>query len=112
MLGAFSASENMLAIGVPALRIIAIHFPVAAFCIVAGSACQALGKSIFAFFTSVLRQVVALIPSAYLLSLTGNVNMVWWCFPIAEVMSAVASAFFLRRTMGDVERVMAAREAV
>ena len=109
MLGAFSASENMLAIGVPALRIIAIHFPVAAFCIVAGSACQALGKSIFAFFTSVLRQVVALIPSAYLLSLTGNVNMVWWCFPIAEVMSAAASTFFLRKTLRDVGRQIAAR---
>ena len=111
MLGAFSPSENMLSIGIPALRIIAIHFPVAALCIVAGSACQALGKSMFAFFTSVLRQIVALIPAAYLLSLTGNVNMVWWCFPIAEVVSAAANIFFLRKTLGDVERTLSARGA-
>lgn len=71
----------MLAIGIPALRKIAIHFLIAAFCIVGGSVCQALGKSLYSFFTSVLRQVVALIPAAYLLSLTGNVGNVWWCFP-------------------------------
>ena len=58
-----------------------------------------------------LRQVVALIPAAYLLSLSGNVNMVWWCFPIAEVMSAAANIFFLRKTMGDMERTLSAREA-
>ena len=111
LLGIFSPSEHMLSIGVPALRIIGIHFPVAAFCIVAGSACQALGKSLYSFFSSVLRQVVALIPAAYLLSLSGNVNMVWWCFPIAEVMSAAANIFFLRKTMGDMERTLSAREA-
>ena len=94
LLQAFSPSEHMLAIGIPALRKIAIHFPIAAFCIVGGSVCQALGKSLYSFFTSVLRQVVALIPAAYLLSLTGNVGNVWWCFPIAEVVSACATAFF------------------
>ena len=107
LLMAFSPSENMLAIGVPALRKIAFHFPIAGFCIVGGSVCQALGKSLYSFFTSVLRQIVALIPAAYLLSLTGNVGNVWWCFPIAEVVSMLATLFFLRRALRDMERKIA-----
>ena len=93
-----------------ALRKIAIHFPIAAFCIVGGSVCQALGKSLYSFFTSVLRQVVALIPAAYLLSLTGNVGNVWWCFPIAEVVSACATAFFLRRALRNMDRELTLAE--
>ena len=104
LLGIFSPSEAMLAIGVPALRRISLSFLLAGFCIVAGSACQALDKSLYSFFVSVLRQVVALIPAAWLLSLTGNVDNVWWCFPIAELMSLAASAFFLRRTLRDMEK--------
>ena len=96
--------------GIPALRKIAIHFPIAAFCIVGGSVCQALGKSLYSFFTSVLRQVVALIPAAYLLSLTGNVGNVWWCFPIAEVVSACATAFFLRRALRNMDRELTLAE--
>ena len=107
LLMAFSPSENMLAIGVPALRKIAFHFPIAGFCIVGGSVCQALGKSLYSFFTSVLRQIVALIPAAYLLSLTGNVGNVWWCFPIAEVVSMLATLFFLHRALRDMEREIA-----
>ena len=110
LLQAFSPSEHMLAIGIPALRKIAIHFPVAAFCIVGGSVCQALGKSLYSFFTSVLRQVVALVPAAYLLSLTGNVGNVWWCFPIAEVVSACATAFFLRRALRNMDRELTLAE--
>ena len=110
LLLAFSPSENMLAIGVPALRKIAIHFPIAGFCIVGGSICQALGKSLYSFFTSVLRQVVALIPAAYLLSLTGDVGNVWWCLPIAEVVAAAATAFFLRRALRDMDRQLTLAE--
>ena len=110
LLLAFSPSEHMLAIGIPALRKIAIHFPIAAFCIVGGSVCQALGKSLYSFFTSVLRQVMALIPAAYLLSLTGNVGNVWWCFPIAEVVSACATAFFLRRALQNMDRELTLAE--
>ena len=110
LLQAFSPSENMLAIGIPALRKIAIHFPIAAFCIVGGSICQALGKSLYSFFTSVIRQIVALIPAAYLLSLTGSVGNVWWCFPIAEVVSACATAFFLRRALRDMDRKLTLSE--
>lgn len=110
LLMAFSPSETMLAIGVPALRKIAIHFPIAAFCIVGGSVCQALDKSMYSFFTSVLRQIVALIPAAYLLSMTGDVGNVWWCFPIAETVSALATMFFLRRALRDMDRKMALAE--
>ena len=108
LLGIFSPSETMLAIGVPALRRISLSFLLAGFCIVAGSACQALDKSMFSFFVSVLRQVVALIPAAWLLSLTGNVDNVWWCFPIAELMSLAASVFFLRKALKDMEHKLAA----
>ena len=96
LLGVFSPSEAMLAIGVPALRRISLSFLFAGFCIVAGSTCQALDRSMNSLFVSILRQVVALIPAAWLLSKTGDVNMVWWSFPIAEIMSLLASAFFLR----------------
>ncbi len=107
LLGMFRPSEAMLSIGVAALRRISVHFLFAGFCIVAGSVCQALDRSVYSFFISVLRQIVALIPAAWLLSLTGDVNMVWWCFPIAELMSFAASAFFLRRSLRHMEEVMA-----
>ena len=110
LLQAFSPSETMLEIGIPALRKIAVHFPIAAFCIVGGSVCQALDKSMYSFFTSVLRQVVALIPAAYLLSLTGKVGMVWWCFPIAEAVSMAATTFFLRRALRDMDKKLTPSE--
>ncbi len=110
LLGVFNPSETMLAIGVPALRIISTHFLLAGFCIIAGSACQALDRSMFSFFVSLLRQVVALIPAAWLLSLTGNVNNVWWCFPIAELMSLLASTFFLRKALKGMEQRLSLAE--
>ena len=104
LLSAFKPSAEMLDIGTHALRRIALHFPIAAFCIVAGSACQALNKSMFSLITSCMRQIFALIPAAYLLSLTGDVNNIWWCFLIAEVVSFVFSFFFLRKAMCDADR--------
>ena len=104
LLRIFSPSESMLAIGIPALRRISVSFLFAGFCIVAGSVCQALDKSMFSFFVSILRQVVVLIPSAWLLAKTGGLDNVWWCFPIAEVMSLAASAFFLWRSLQDMEK--------
>ena len=110
LLGLFNPSPAMLAIGVPALRRISLSFLLAGFCIVAGSACQALDKSMFSFFVSVLRQIVALIPAAWLLSFTGNVNNVWWSFPIAELVSLAASTIFLRIAFKSMERKLAAPE--
>ena len=103
VLGVFSPSENMLAIGVPALRRISISYIFAGFCIVAGSVCQALDYSTASMFVSILRQLLALVPAAWLLSKTGDVNMVWWAFPIAEIISLIASALFLRAAFRGME---------
>ena len=90
-------SCEILAIGTNALRIISFHFPIAAFCIVMISSFQALGNGIYASIVSLFRQLIALLPAAYLLSLSGNVDIVWWCFPIAEIVSVtVCLVFFLR----------------
>lgn len=93
----FDASETMLAIGVPALRIISLSFIVAGYCIVCGSVYQALGNGVYSLTVSVARQLFVLLPVAYLLSLLGNVNYVWLSFPIAELMSLVMSTIFLVR---------------
>ncbi len=94
LLGFFNASETMIKIGVPALRIISISFIFAGYCIVVGSVFQALGKATKSLFVSLGRQIVILVPVAYLLSLTGEVKNVWWAFPIAEVMSLTLSTIF------------------
>ena len=107
LLGIFSPSESMLNIGVPALRRIALSFIFAGFCIVAGSVCQALDRSVNSMLVAVLRQIVVLIPAAWLLSRTGDVNMVWWAIPIAEIMSLIASIFFLRDALKHMERRLA-----
>lgn len=87
MLKIFDASENMLEIGVPALRTISISFVMAGFCIAMGSVFQAIGKSYFSMIVSFTRQLVVLVPVAFLLSKTGVLENVWWAFPIAEVFS-------------------------
>lgn len=102
LIGLFSPSEEMLSVGTDAFRIIGIHFPIAGFCIVAGSACQALGKPTYSLITSIFRQLLALLPAAYLLSLTGKLTMVWWAFPIAEIVSFVFSAIFLKNTLKSI----------
>lgn len=95
LLGLFNASPEMLEIGIPALRIIAIHFPVAAICIIFMSCFQALGMGITSMIVSFVRQLVVLLPVAYLLSLTGVLSSVWWCFPIAELSALILSSFFM-----------------
>ena len=93
----FKASDHMVEIGVPALRIISISFPLAGYCIVCGSVFQALGDGVYSLIVSVLRQLVALLPVAYLLSLTGVLGNVWWSYVIAEVVSVAASTVFLKK---------------
>ena len=83
-----------LSIAVPCLRIISLSFVFAGFCIITGSVFQALGKSIYSMFVSIARQLVVLIPVAFLLSRLGDAAGVWWAFPIAEVMSVIASIVF------------------
>ena len=101
LLGMFNPSEEFLAIGCSALRIISIHFPIAAVCIMLGASFQAMGNGIYSTITSVCRQLVVLLPAAYLLSLTGNVNNVWWSFPIAELISAFVTMYFFRKIYKD-----------
>ena len=91
----FDASETMLSIGVPALRIISIHFFMAAFGIACGSIFQALGFAVYSMIISIARQLVVLLPVAYILAQFGNLNLVWWCFPIAEVVSLIMTILFL-----------------
>ena len=97
LLGLFAASDAMLAIGVPALRIICPHFLLAGAGIVLSSVFQALGNGVFSLTVSICRQLVVLIPAAWLLSHTGEVNMVWWAFIIAEVVSLALSLVFMAR---------------
>ena len=97
LLSLFAASDAMLAIGVPALRIICPHFLLAGAGIVLSSVFQALGNGVFSLTVSICRQLVVLIPAAWLLSRTGEVNMVWWAFIIAEVVSLALSLVFMAR---------------
>ena len=97
LLGLFNASPDMLEIGVPAFRTISLAFVTAGVCIISGSVCQAFGYATYSLITSAARQLVVLLPAIYLLSLTGNVNSIWWAWPIAEVMSLTVSLLLLRR---------------
>lgn len=97
LLGIFEPSDTFLALGHSALRVISIHFPIATVGIALGSSFQALGNGIYSTITSLCRQLIALLPAAYLLSLTGDVHAVWWSFPIAEVVSMIVSLIFFAR---------------
>ena len=102
VLGVFNASPTMLAMGILALRIIAIHFPMAGFNVISSSAFQALGRGTVALLVSVIRQLVVLVPAAWLLSHTGNVNAVWVAFPIAELVAVTLCAVFMRKCHHDI----------
>ncbi len=97
LLGIFEPSETFLELGREALRVVSLHFPIAAVGISLGASFQALGNGIYSTITSLMRQLVALVPAAFLLSLTGSVHAVWWAFPIAEVVSMLCTLFFFAR---------------
>lgn len=103
LLGFFNASEAMIKIGTPALRIIAIHFIFAGFSIVCSATFQAVGKGTYSLLTSLIRQLLVLLPCAYVLALTGNLDLIWLCFPIAEIFSAVTSFILMKRTRRHLE---------
>ena len=94
VLGLFSASQAMLTIGIPAMRIICLHFLLAGTSIVLSSVFQALGNGLFSLIVSVCRQLFVLLPAAWLLARTGSVNNVWWAFLIAEIVSVLMSLAF------------------
>lgn len=89
------SNTELLEMGVPALRIISLNFIFAGFCIVSGSVFQALGNGVLSLIVSVARQLVVLVPAAYILAHFGGVNAVWWSFPLAECMSVICSGIFL-----------------
>ena len=91
LLGLFNPSQAFLEIGRVALRTISWSFPIAAVCIALGASFQALGDGIYSTIVSLCRQLVVLLPAAYLLSLTGQVQRVWLAFPIAEVVSGTVT---------------------
>ena len=102
LLKMFDASETMLALGIPALRIISLSFVIAAVCIAFGGAFQAMGKAVYSMVVSVARQLLVLLPVAYGLAKLGNVNLVWWAFPIAELMSLTVTIIFMIKLNKDV----------
>lgn len=104
MLDIFKANDEMLRWGVPALRIISVSFIFAGVAIVFSSAFQSLGHPINSMIISIARQLVVLVPAAFLLAKTGNPDMVWWSFPIAEIMSLSASIFFMIKIHREVIR--------
>ena len=97
LLGIFHPSSTFLELGQSALRIVSLHFPMAAVGIALGASFQAMGTGIYSTITSLMRQIVVLLPAAFLLSLTGDVHNVWWAFPISEVISLLTTLFFYSR---------------
>lgn len=99
LLSVFNASEMMLQTGIPALRIIGLHFLLAGFNIIAGSTCQALGRAHYSLLISVCRQLMVLVPVAFLLSLSGRLVLVWLAFPVAEIVAFIMSLYFKRKVI-------------
>jgi len=97
LLGLFDPNEEFLRVGTVALRAISCSFPIAAFCIALSSSFQALGNGMYSTIVSVCRQLVVLLPAAFLLSLSGEVTNVWWAFPIAEFASLAATVVLFVR---------------
>jgi putative MATE family efflux protein len=97
LLGFFNASDDLLEIGCKALRTISLSYIFAGFCIVIGSVFQALGNGVYSLIVSVSRQLVVLLPVAWILAKTGGLDAVWWAFPISELASITVSLFLFRR---------------
>ncbi len=106
LLQIFNASDTLLEIGVPGLRIISTHFLIAGFSIILTTVFQSLGYSYYSMIISICRQLVVLIPCAYILSLTNNINMVWLSYPIAEIVSLALSIFYFQRVNRNVIQKM------
>ncbi|MDO5434900.1 MAG: MATE family efflux transporter [Clostridia bacterium] len=104
LLSIFNASDTMLSIGVRALRIISIHFPLAGFCIIAGSVFQSVGEPNHSVICSLCRQLVVLLPGAWILGKLGGLDAVWFAFPLAELVSLLLSVIFMIKTVRSVRK--------
>jgi putative MATE family efflux protein len=97
-----TGDASLITYGVPALKIIAWHYLLAWFCIIGGTVYQSLGNGIYSLIVSVARQLVVLIPAAYILARIGGLDLIWWSFPIAELMSLAVNCFFMYRINRDI----------
>lgn len=107
----FDASEHMMEIGVPALRVISISFLFAGYCIVVGSVFQALGNGVYSLITSAARQLVCILPAAYLFASVFGLHAVWYAFPLAEIISMVLTTYLFRRIYVKKIQPLASRSA-
>ena len=112
LLRLFDASEHMLEIGVPALRIISMRFIFAGYCIIVGSAFQALGNGVYSLIVSVARQLFVILPVAYLFAELFGLHMVWWAIPIAEIVSVVLSSLLFKRIIRQKVKPLGAETSV
>ena len=96
LLRLFDASDHMLEICIPALRVISLSFAFAGICIVISSSLQALGHGFLSMMISITRQLIILLPSAYILAKFGGIHAVWWSFNIAEIASLTLSLLFFK----------------
>jgi putative MATE family efflux protein len=103
----FNASDSMLEIGIPALRIISLSFIFAGISVITSSVCQAFGFGIYSLLISVGRQLVVLVPAAYLLSKLGRLELVWLSFPVAEIVAMLLSIVFIKKALYRVKKNMA-----
>lgn len=106
----FNASDTMIEIGIPALRILSICYLFAGVSIVASGVFQGLGKSVYSLVLSVIRQLVILLPAAYLLSLTGELEAVWFSFPLAELAALAVTCFYLNRIRKNLDKMIETRK--
>ena len=97
LLGLFEASDNMLAIGVPALRAISLSFVFAGFCIICSATFQALGNGVYSMLMSFARQIIVILPVAFIFAKLIGLDAVWYSYPIAEIVAVVMSIFMLKR---------------
>ena len=102
LMAMFNSPDEMEAMGVVALHIMSLNFPFAGFCIMRGAAFQALGKSVYSMNISLVRQLLVIIPCAFIFARIGGVNMVWWAFPIAEIAGTGMSIVYSRRIRRDI----------
>ena len=111
LMALFDSPPEMVAMGVVALHIISLNFPFAGYAIMRGAAFQALGKSVYSMNISLVRQLLIIIPCAYIFAKIGGVNMVWWAFPCAEVAGFTMSALYTKRIRRNIISKMTPRDA-
>ena len=111
LMALFDSPPEMVAMGVVALHIISLNFPFAGYAIMRGAAFQALGKSVYSMNISLVRQLLIIIPCAYIFAKIGGVDMVWWAFPCAEVAGFTMSALYTKRIRKNIISKMTPRDA-